>query len=112
MAKSPVKIKIVRGEPVIELRPESDPAAWLALLTYAEWHEEIDDKVYDELAAWLYENPTDRTKVKQLNKWNPVIKEVTNNRRYYLKEFLENADFYKNANWKNNNFGGRTIRYY
>ena len=97
MAKSPVKIKIVRGEPVIELRPESDPAAWLALLTYAEWHEEIDDKVYDELVAWLYENPTDRTKVKQLNKWNPVIKEVTNNRRYYLKEFLENADFYKKA---------------
>ena len=95
MAKSPVKIKIVRGEPVIELRPESDPAAWLALLTYAEWHEQIDDDLYDELCAWLYEHPTDRLKVKKLNKWNPVIKEVTNNRRYYLKEFLENADFYK-----------------
>ena len=95
MAKSPVKIKIVRGEPVIELRPESDPAAWLALLTYAEWHEQIDDDLYDELCAWLYEHPTDRIKVKKLNKWNPVIKEVTNNRRYYLKEFLENADFYK-----------------
>ena len=95
MAKSPVKIKIVRGEPVIELRPESDPAAWLALLTYAEWHEQIDDDLYDDLCAWLYEHPTDRLKVKKLNKWNPVIKEVTNNRRYYLKEFLENADFYK-----------------
>jgi hypothetical protein len=45
MAKSAIKIKIVRGEPVIELRPESEPAAWLALLTYAEWHEQIDDKV-------------------------------------------------------------------
>ena len=95
MAKSPVKIKIVRGEPVIELRPESDPAAWLAFLTYAEWHEQFDDDLYDDLCAWLYEHRTDRLKVKKLNKWNPVIKEVTNNRRYYLKEFLENADFYK-----------------
>ena len=49
MAKSAIKIKMVQGEPVIELRPESEPAAWLALLTYAEWHEQIDDKVYEEL---------------------------------------------------------------
>jgi len=97
MAKSAVTIKKVQGEPVIELRPESDPAAWLALLTYAEWHEQIDDKVYEQLAAWLYENPTDRAKVKKLNRWNPVVKEVTHNRRYYLKDFLENADFYKAA---------------
>ena len=97
MAKSAINIKMVRGEPVIELRPESEPAAWLALLTYAEWHEQIDDKVYEELSAWLYEHPTDRTKVENLNKWNPVVKEVTNNRRYYLKEFLENASFYKKA---------------
>ena len=97
MAKSAINIKMVRGEPVIELRPESEPAAWLALLTYAEWHEQIDDKVYEELSAWLYEHPTDRTKVEKLNKWNPVVKEVTNNRRYYLKEFLENASFYKKA---------------
>ena len=43
MAKSAIKIKMVQGEPVIELRPESEPAAWLALLTYAEWHEQIDE---------------------------------------------------------------------
>ena len=97
MAKSAIKIKMVQGEPVIELRPESEPAAWLALLTYAEWHEQIDDKVYEELSAWLYEHPTDRAKVEKLNRWNPVVKEVTNIRRYYLKEFLENADFYKKA---------------
>jgi hypothetical protein len=96
MAK-PAIIKMVRGEPVIELRPESEPAAWLALLTYAEWHEQIDEKVYEGLAAWLYEHPTDRTKVEKLSRWNPVVKEVTNMRRYYLKEFLENADFYKKA---------------
>ena len=95
MPNSTFKVKTVKGESVIELKPESDPAAWLALLTYAEHHEQIDDKLYDELCAWLYEHPTDRLKVKKLNKWNPVIKQVTQNRRYYLKEFLENADFYK-----------------
>ena len=97
MAKSAINIKMVRGEPVIELRPESEPAAWLALLTYAEWHEQIDDKVQEELSAWLYEHPTDRAKVEKLNRWNSVVKEVTHMRRYYLKEFLENADFYKTA---------------
>tara|TARA_R110002020_G_scaffold34449_2_gene104780 strand:+ start:885 stop:1220 length:336 start_codon:yes stop_codon:yes gene_type:complete len=95
MSNSTFKVKTVKGESVIELKPESDPAAWLALLTYAEHHEQIDDKLYDELCAWLYEHPTDRLKVKKLNRWNPVIKQVTQNRRYYLKEFLENADFYK-----------------
>ena len=38
-----------------------------------------------------------KTKVEKLNRWNSVVKEVTNMRRYYLKEFLENAEFYKKA---------------
>ena len=97
MPKSPIKIKTVQGEPVIELRPESEPAAWLALLAYAECHEQIDDTAYDAWAAWLYEHPPIREKIKKLNKWNDTMKQVTNNRRYYLKEFLENAEFYQEA---------------
>ena len=53
MMKSTFKVKMVKGEPVIELKPESNPAAWLALLTYVEYHEQIDDDLYDELCAWL-----------------------------------------------------------
>lgn len=105
MSKSPINIKIVNGEPVVELRPESEPAAWLALLTYAEHHEQIDDEVYDFLCGWLFEHPTDRAKVKKLNKWNSAVKQVTNNRRYYLKEFLENAPFYKKQRDLDPNWG-------
>jgi len=95
MSKSTLKVKTVRGEPVIELRPLSDPAAWHGILTYAEMHEQIEDEVYDTLAEWLYENPTDRARVKQLKRWNPVLKEITQLRQRYLKDLIENSDWVK-----------------
>ena len=93
MSKSTLKVKTVRGEPVIELRPLSDPAAWHGILTYAEMHEQIEDEVYDSLAEWLYENPTDRARVKKLKRWNPVLKEITQLRQRYLKDLIENSDW-------------------
>ena len=95
MSKSTLKVKTVRGEPVIELRPLSDPAAWHGILTYAEMHEQIEDEVYDTLAEWLYENPTDRARVKKLKRWNPVLKEITQLRQRYLKDLIENSDWVK-----------------
>ena len=95
MSKSTLKVKTVRGEPVIELRPLSDPAAWHGILTYAEMHEQIEDEVYDSLAEWLYENPTDRARVKKLKRWNPVLKEITQLRQRYLKDLIENSDWVK-----------------
>ena len=95
MPKTTLKIKTVRGEPVIELRPLSDPAAWHGILTYAEMHEQIEDEVYDSLAEWLYENPTDRARVKKLKRWNPVLKEITQLRQRYLKDLIENSDWVK-----------------
>ena len=95
MPKSTLKVKTVRGEPVIELRPLSDPAAWHGALTYAEMHEQIEDEVYDSLAEWLYENPTDRTKVKKVKRWNPVLKEITHLRNRYLKDFIEDSEWYQ-----------------
>ena len=95
MSKSTLKVKTVRGEPVIELRPLSDPAAWHGILTYAEMHEQIEDEVYDSLAEWLYENPTDRARVKLLKRWNPVLKEITQLRQRYLKDLIENSDWVK-----------------
>ena len=95
MSKSTLKVKTVRGEPVIELRPLSDPAAWHGILTYAEMHEQIEDEVYDSLAEWLYENPTYRARVKKLKRWNPVLKEITQLRQRYLKDLIENSDWVK-----------------
>ena len=95
MSKSTLKVKTVRGEPVIELRPLSDPAAWHGILTYAEMHEQIEDEVYDSLAEWLYENPTDRARVKKIKRWNPVLKEITQLRQRYLKDLIENSDWVK-----------------
>ena len=95
MPKSTLKVKTVRGEPIIELRPLSDPAAWHGILTYAEMHEQIEDEVYDSLAEWLYENPTDRARVKKLKRWNPVLKEITQLRQRYLKDLIENSDWVK-----------------
>ena len=95
MSKSTLKVKTVRGEPVIELRPLSDPAAWHGILTYAEMHEQIEDEGYDSLAEWLYENPTDRARVKKLKRWNPVLKEITQLRQRYLKDLIENSDWVK-----------------
>ena len=95
MSKSTLKVKTVRGEPVIELSPLSDPAAWHGILTYAEMHEQIEDEVYDSLAEWLYENPTDRARVKKLKRWNPVLKEITQLRQRYLKDLIENSDWVK-----------------
>ena len=95
MSKSTLKVKTVRGEPVIELRPLSDPAAWHGILTYAEMHEQIEDEVYDSLAEWLYENPTVRARVKKLKRWNPVLKEITQLRQRYLKDLIENSDWVK-----------------
>ena len=95
MSKSTLKVKTVRGDPVIELRPLSDPAAWHGILTYAEMHEQIEDEVYDSLAEWLYENPTDRARVKKIKRWNPVLKEITQLRQRYLKDLIENSDWVK-----------------
>jgi len=95
MPKSTLKVKTVRGEPIIELRPLSDPAAWHGALTYAEMHEQIEDEVYDSLAEWLYENPTDRTRVKKIKRWNPVLKEITHLRHRYLKDLIEDSVWVK-----------------
>ena len=105
MPKSTLKVKTVRGEPVIELRPLSDPAAWHGALTYAEMHEQIEDEVYDSLAEWLYENPTDRTRVKKLKRWNPVLKEITHLRNRYLKDFIEDSEWYQKQRAEDPNWG-------
>ena len=105
MSKSTLKVKTVRGEPVIELRPLSDPAAWHGILTYAEMHEQIEDEVYDSLAEWLYENPTDRARVKKLKRWNPVLKEITQLRQRYLKDLIENSDWVKKQREKDPKWG-------
>jgi len=105
MSKSTLKVKTVRGEPVIELRPLSDPAAWHGILTYAEMHEQIEDEVYDSLAEWLYENPTDRARVKKIKRWNPVLKEITQLRQRYLKDLIENSDWVKKQREKDPKWG-------
>ena len=68
-------------------------------------HEQIEDEVYDSLAEWLYENPTDRTKVKKLKRWNPVLKEITHLRNRYLKDFIEDSEWYQKQRAEDPNWG-------
>ena len=83
------------GEPVIELRPESDPVSWLALSTIADHYEMVHDEVFDELNKWLYDNPPIRGKVKKLKKWKHLYKDIHFIRRNYLKQMKDDPDWIK-----------------
>jgi hypothetical protein len=53
----------------------------------------------------LYENPTDRARVKKIKRWNPVLKEITQLRQRYLKDLIENSDWVKKQREKDPKWG-------
>ena len=95
MVKPLIKIRWDKGEPVIELRPVSDPIAWLSVLEYADLHEYIDDKRRNELFKLLYEFTPDRFKIRKLRHKAYLLRLVTHYRRYFLKDQVENPDWYE-----------------
>ena len=89
------EIKVVRGKYEAKLNPELDPAAWMALYHYSEALDAYDSEASLKLAKQLYEVQPDRSKIKYINRWNELLKEITHIRRYQLKDLVENSKFYE-----------------
>ena len=88
-------IKRDKGEPVIELRPVSNPIDWLAVLVFADEHENIDDNLRDSLFELLYKHPVDRKKVRKIRIKSHLIKLANYWRANFLKEQIDNKDWYQ-----------------
>jgi len=77
------------------LKPGKDPAAWHAMLSYADWVEDVNPDLATAIEQEMYEVRPDRKDLKQANKWNHALKEITNLRRNYLRDRIEHSDFYE-----------------
>lgn len=89
------EIKMVRGKMEAKLNPELDPAAWMALYHYSEVLDAYDPEASLKLAQQLYEVKPDRSKLKYVNRWSDILKDINYIRRYQLKDLVENSEFYK-----------------